>query len=241
MANTVTMFATSSSPRGQIQTQNSGNVFVASNGTVLINPLDVAAFLNLGFIIGSTQHVNYQTPGAPGVASAVVTVASVSISAGSTTLTIAAQPIVPRQLQAVIDPGTLAISAGTLTLTYVGNDGAVHADALSLVTAVSTLLTVATSFGVEHLTSAIITGLAGGVGWLRGIGTNGVLALPVPAGAASIVGTRESIISTSTLGISTGVDEAVGSVVPSSGLWTPTTAPNATQMLSIGYNYVAAG
>lgn len=241
MANTVVMFATAASPRGQIQLPNSGTVFVASNGSVSVNPLDVLTMLQLGFTVGTTRHNSYQTPGVPGAASAVVYVASVSISAGNTTLTIAAQPIVMRQMQAVIDPGTLAISAGSLTLTYTGNDGQTHVDVLALTTALSTLLTVVTTYGVEHLTSAIITSLSGGVGWLRGIGSNATLAVPTDSGAANIVGTRESIISTSTLGISLGVDETIGSIVPSTGLWTPTTAPNATQMLSVGYNYSSPG
>lgn len=237
MTANVTMFAPTGSG-GSIQTDNSGVVFVKSDGTVSVSPLDVNTLAKLGFKIAAVTHRVYTTPCPPGVASATVTVASVSVSAGSTTLTIAAQPIVPRQLQAVIDPGTLAITAGNLVLTYTGNDGQTHVDTLSLVTAVSTLVTVATSFGVEHLTSAIISGLVGGVGWLRGIGTNTALALPLDSQFASLSVTKETLISTAqTTAVSSGVDETVGSITSSNGLIIPTTVPNVSQNLSFGFNF----
>ena len=234
----VTMFAPAGSG-GSVQTDNSGTVFVASNGTVSISPLDVPTFQKLGFKIATTRHAVYTTPAIPGVALATETVTSVSLANG--TLTIAAQPVVPRPLQAVIDPGAAAITAGVLTLTYTGNDGQTHVDALSVVVALASVLTIQTSYGVEHLTSAIVTGLVGGSSpKVRGVGTNPTLALPVDGQFASLTVTKETIISTTiTTGITTGVDETVGSVLPSMGCIIPTTAPNASQLLSFGYNYLA--
>lgn len=239
---TVTMFAPVGSG-GVIQTANSGNVFVKSDGTVQVDARDVTELQRAGFQIAAVRHANYTTPGAPGAASATAAVASVAISAGASvaagqTLTVAAQPVVPRQIQAVIDPGTLAITGGNLVLTYLGNDGQTHIDSLPLTTALSTLLTVTSTYGVEHLTSAIINNLVGGVpGWLRGIGWNATLAVPIDPRAASITFSRESVLSTApTTGITTGADEAVGTV-GSNGLIAPTTVPNATQASSFGYSY----
>jgi hypothetical protein len=243
-AATVKMFAPTGAG-GMIETANSGNVFVATDGTVSVNPADVKDLMALGYQFALTTHDWYTTPCAPAAASAAVTVASAALSNGS--LTIAAQPDVPRQLQAIVNPGTTAISAGNLALSYTANDGAPQVDNFSLVmvagAAAGTIkATFQTSKGVEHLASAVVSGVVGGTTPAIQIGTNALLALPVSPRFQDFAVTKETAIAVAaTSGLSTGTDETVGTVTASGGLIAPTTAPDGTHALSFGYNYVSPG
>ena len=127
----VKLFAPASAG-GSIQTPNSGVVFVASDGTVSVQAQDVAALIAAGFQFAVTAHRQYNTPGAPAIASANNIVSSVALSTGS--LTIAAQPDVARQLAVVVNSGTVSLSSGLVTLVYAANDGTTVTDSLGFAT-----------------------------------------------------------------------------------------------------------
>lgn len=240
---TVRMFAPTG-VGGQIQAIN-GTYFVGADGTVYVNAADVQYMQSLGFQFALSDHRIFTTPGAPVAASTSVTVSSVSLTVGS--LTVAAQPDVPRQLQAIVYPGTVAISAGVLTMTYTANDGTTQVDALSLVmgtqaagTAGGTLFT---TKGVERLASAIVSGLTGGVSPGIVVGSNGYIAVPVPARFVDFAPTMEKKMTPTagTLGLSVPSDDTVPTLYTSGGLISPTTAPDGTHWLSLGYNVVFPG
>lgn len=241
---TVKLFAPAGSG-GSIQTAFSGTVFVQSDGTVTVDARDVANLVQLGYEFAITRHAVYVTPCMPIAAAAAVTVASATISNG--TLSIAAQPDVPRQLQTIINPGTTAITAGNLALTYTANDGTTQVDNSSLIMAAGAAAgtitaTFTTSKGVEHLTSAIVTGLVGGTTPGIQVGVNAVIALPLDPRFVDLVVTKETKMAiTATSGVSTGTDEAVGSVIASGGLITTTSAPNAALYFALHYTWVMPG
>ncbi len=230
---------------GQIQASN-GTYFVASDGTVTVNAADAASLVALGFEFAVTDHRTYNTLGAPVALSATVTVASTSLTVGS--LTIAAQPDVPRQLQAVIFPGSAAITAGTLTLVYTANDGTTQTDALAIVAAslgVGTAgQTLTTTKGVERLASVTVAGLTGGVSPGIQIGTNNYIGVPVPPRFVDFAVTSEKKMTPTagTLGLTVPSDDAVPTLLIAAGaLVTPTTVPDGTHQLSIGYNVTYPG
>lgn len=210
--------------------------FIAADGTVGVDPSYVPVLLRAGFKVAALRHVTYNTPGSPAAKAVGAGVASVALANG--TLTVAGQPSMARQYELRVDPGAAAITAGVATVTYTANDGSTQVDVLSLITGSGVLKTIKTSKGVEHLTSAIVTGLAGGSTPKVELNTNDTIALPIPLQVGSISVTRESVISTTTIGISTGANEAVGTQ-GDNGLITPTTIPNSTQQLSFGYSYYA--
>lgn len=208
---------------------------------------DIGIFLNSGFSFAARAHRQYNSPGAPAAASAAVTVASTSLSAGS--LSIAAQPDVPRQLQVVVGAGSLTLSAGgNLALTYSANDGTTQTDNLAYGgIASSATETLTTTKGVEHLTSVVNSAVpaAAAANSYLFIGTNGVLGLPVDTGFASTqfsVNKETKITATAgTLGLSVPADETVGTVTASGALVAPTTAPDGTHQFSFEYSYAYPG
>ena len=229
---------------GQIQAPN-GTYFVASDGTVAVNAADVASLVALGFEFAVTDHRNYVFPGAPVAQSATVTVSSTSLTVGS--LTIAAHPDVPRQVQAVVFPGG-AITAGTLTYVYTANDGTTQTDALSLVMASQSTgvagATLATTKGVERMTSVTVAGLTGGVSPGVQAGTNNYLAVPVPPRFVDFAVTSEKKITPTngTLGLTVPSDDTVPTLLITAGaLVTPSTVPDGTHGLSFGYNVTYPG
>lgn len=215
---------------------------VASDGTISnVNYADVGPLLEAGFLFAISRHNQWNVP-TPVAASAAVTVASTSLSAGNT-LTIAAQPDVPRQLQAVINSGSATLSAGgNLQMVYTANDGTTQTDNLAFggIAATSTQ-TLTTTKGVEHLTSAEVTVAPSGAAANAGvqIGTNGVLALPVDPGFVDFTVTKETKVTPTngTLGLSVPADETVGTVTASGALIAPTQAPDGTHSFSFGYSY----
>lgn len=231
---------------GQIQASN-GTYFVASDGTVTVNAADVASLVSLGFEFAVTDHRIYAFPGAPVASSATTTVSSTSLTVGS--LTIANQPDVPRQLQAVVFPGTSSITSGTLTYVYTANDGTTQTDVFPLTgmasqTAGSAGATLATTKGVERLTSATVAGLTGGTSPGVQVGTNNYLGVPVPPRFVDFAVTSEKKASpaVSSTGLSVPSDDAVPTLVIAAGaLVTPTTVPDGTHQLSIGYNVTYPG
>lgn len=248
MAVNVKMFAPAGFG-GSIQTANSGTVFVQSDGTITVSALDVSDMVRLGFQFAVAGHDRALIAG-PAILNGTVAVGSVALANG--TLTIAAQPDVPRQLAAVVYPGTTSITAGNLALTYVGNDGLTQIDSLSLVCANQASLavaglTVTSTKGVEHLTSAVVTALAGGTTPGIQIGTNNFLAVPVPPKFVDFAVTKESTIkgtvTSSSQCLSIAADEAIASVtvVASGALVSPVTAPNGTLSYSVDYNHLSPG
>lgn len=232
---------------GSILTANSGTVFVQADGTVSVSALDAADLIKLGFQWAVVQHGVYAPPAAPAALSVAGIVTSVSISPGSTSLTIAAQPDVPRQLQVLFACGSPGLS-GVMQLTYIANDGTSVVDSLAFASA-ATLhagqlgVTLTTSKAVETLTSAFVLGLAGGSALSnRGvqIGTNGFIGVPVSSRFVDFAVTKEMVITTtvtsSSQGLSTASDEAVGSVIPSGALISPTTSLDGTHLFAFNYN-----
>jgi hypothetical protein len=232
---------------GVVQGRSGTTYTIASDGTISsVSPLDVDALINDGFLFAIPRHNTAVIP-APVAASAGVTVASVALANG--TLTVAAQPDVPRQLQIIVNPGTTAISAGNLAMTYTANDGTAQVDNFSMVMAAGAaagtiVTTLSTSKGVEHLASAVVTAMSGGTSPAIQIGTNNYLALPVDPGFVDFAVTSEKKITPTagTLGLSVPADNTVSTVAISAGaLYTPTTVPDGTHSLSIGYNYTYPG
>ena len=234
---------------GSLLTANSGTVFVQSDGTVTVSALDANDLIKLGFQFAVVQHGVYAPPAAPAAASQAATVTSVSLSAGSTSLTIAAQPDLPRQLQALVSCGSPALS-GVLQMTYVANDGTTVVDSLAF-TSAGTLAagqigaTLATSKAVEKLVSAIALGITGGSSQGIQIGTNTSLGIPVSPRFVDFAVTKESRItvagtvnsSSVATSLITAADEAVGTVNAAGAMIIPTgVAPDGTHLFSFSYN-----
>lgn len=186
---------------------------------------DIGSLVRNGCVYAIPGVNFYQLPAAPAAASVAAYVASVALANG--TLTLAAQPDVMRQVQIVVGAGTAAISAGVLALTYFASDGTSTVDPLPLATAASGTTTLMSSKGVMKLTTAIVTGLAGGASPYIFAGSNGNLALPLPLVSTSAVIGKET---------NTGSDVAVGSVSPG-GVWTPHAAPNGTITFGAGFSW----
>ncbi len=230
---------------GVIQTNNSGNVFVQSDGTVTVQATDALDLLKLGYEYANFGH-NYYTVQGAAVASVAATVTSTSLTAG--TYAIAAQPDYPRQLQVQTSPGTTSISAGTLTAVYLANDGTTQTDSFSLAQSAQAAAntignTQTTTKGVEHVVSFTVAGLTGGTSPGIQIGTTNYLGMPVPPRFAGFAVTKETkIIPTAgSLGLQVASDETIGSVIASGGLVQPTTAPATSFGLSFGYTYFYPG
>lgn len=210
---------------------------------------DIDLMEKAGFVIAGKAHRVYSPLAYPAAASQAVTFASAALSNG--TMTVAAQPDVPRQLQAIINPGTTAITAGTLALNYLANDGTTQVDNLSLIMAAGAAATtikatLATTKGVEHMTSMIVTGLVGGTSPAIQVGTNTAIALPVDVGfsPATFVITKESKVTMTVSGTLTAqipADEAVGTVTTTGALVVPTTVPAAGIGYVFHYTYAYPG
>lgn len=223
-----------------------GNIYVAAASGLITggtNPStgaftgiqagDVLGLLNSG-VRFSAPRVEWVGPFVPLAASGTRTVANVA--ATNTTLTIAAQPDVPRPIIAVLAPGTLAITAGTLTMTYTAASGAAVTDTFSLVTPLSTSLTLTSSQGVAHLTSAVIAGITGGSSPTIQLGTTAAISLPISNVFAGLTVFKENV---------DNADEAVGTVTTTGSAGAnnlavsvaPTTAPNGTHSYTFGVSY----
>lgn len=230
---------------GVIQTANSGNVFVQSDGTVTVNAQDAPDLIKLGYEWAVLGH-NFFTLQGPAVGAVAATVTSTSLTVG--TYAIAAQPDYPRQLAIQTSPGTTSITAGTLVAVYVANDGTTQTDSFSLVqsaqAAANTIgMTQTTTKGVEHVVSFTVSGLTGGTSPGIQVGTNNFLAMPLPPRFVDFAVTKETKIlpTAGSLGLQVASDETIGSVVASGGLIQPTTLPATSFGLSFGYSYMSPG
>lgn len=215
---------------GTINTQGSGPVTVAADGTIIVNASDVVDLLKLGctFINQSTRW--FETASAPLAANATVIVANVAVT--NAALTIAAQPDYMRPLRAVMAPGAAGVTGGVLTMIYTANDGTTVTDVFSLITPLSTSVIVTTSKAVAHLTSATVSGFVGGSSPTIQVGTIAALGVPLDPGFQDFVVFKENI---------SGANETVGTVNAAGGYITPTSAPNATLLFGFGYSYNAVG
>ena len=116
-------------------------------------------------------------------------------------------------------------------MTYAANDGtAAQVDALSLVTAASTVLTTYLTKGASEIASVVVTNLAGGTSPKIQLDTTAALAIPVPPNAVDVTILKE---------IDAGSDQSTLGTVTNAGIWTPTSAPNATVTYAVAYSSVA--
>ena len=216
---------------GAFQGPNSGSVNAGSDGTFAIDPRDLAFALGAGYVpVRRSSHSFAPMVSAPAAATAGRIVASVALT--NTSLTIANQPDTMRKCQVRVDPGTVAITAGICTVTYAANDGtAAQVDALSLVTAASTLLTVPFTKGALTVASAVVTALAGGASPKIQIDTTAALAVPVPPNAVDVTILKE---------VTAGADSsATLGTITNAGIWTPNSAPNASATYAVAYSSIA--
>jgi len=217
-------------PAGAFQGPFSGTVAANSDGTFTIDPRDQAYALGAGYIPARRETVHYVPKTAPTILTVGQIVTSVALS--NTSLTVANQPDVLRQCQVRVDPGTSAITAGVCTVTYGANDGtAAQVDALSLITAASTLLTVPFTKGVMTVASAVVTGLVGGTSPKVQIDTTAALAVPIPPNCADVTIIKEITDSTD--------NSANLGTLTTAGIWTPHTAPNSTHTYGVAYATVS--
>lgn len=210
-----------------------GGTSAATGAFTGIQAGDVLGLLNSG-VRFSAARVDWLGPFVPLTASATRVVANAALANGVST--IAAQPDVPRPLSTVVAPGTLAITAGTYTMVYTNQNGVAVTDVFSLVTALSTSLTLATSQGVSHLTSGTVAALVGGSSPTIQVGTTVSITLPLPATFASLTVFKENV---------DNADEAVGTVTQTGSVAAgnltaniaTTTVPNGTHSFTFGATY----
>jgi hypothetical protein len=229
-----TPFFTAQCLSGATYTADSlGRISAASN--------DVKDLLNAGCAYSNNAHRVYTTPGAPAAANSSAVINAQTLTANAT-LTIAAQPDVPRQLALVSGQGTATLTAGIVTMSYLANDGTTQTDTFNLGTAATaSAQTFTTSKGVEHLNSAIVgptTGAQGSTVTLS-VGFNNYLALPLDPGSVNLSVTKETKLTPTigTLGLMVPADEAVSTLLISTGMISPTQAPDGTHQLSFGYSF----
>jgi hypothetical protein len=212
---------------GTIETQYSGTVSVGSDGTITVDSRDVATLLAAGaqYVSNSTILQSFR---APRGATAGRIVASATLSSGS--MTIANQPDSPRQCAMVIYTGTSPITAGNYALNYTANDGTSQTDSGSLVATSGLNVTTTTSKGVLHLSSAVISNLAGGGAGGMQINDTNSLSMVVQPGFVDFTVLKENV---------DGADETIGTVASTAASVTPTTAPNATHNFDFAASFVA--
>jgi hypothetical protein len=216
-------------PVGAFQGPFSGTVQAGADGTFAIDPRDQNDALKAGYIPVRRNVWAYQ-PAPSAVAAAAVgqIVASAALANGN--LTIANQPDVMRAIKIRVDPGTAAITAGTLSVTYTANDGTTQTDVISLVTALSTVITPFLSKGALVLQTPVVAGLVGGSSPKVQLDTTAALAVPIPPQSVDVTVLNESH--------DTSVNATLGTIT-NAGLWTPNTAPNATHTFGVTYSTIS--
>jgi hypothetical protein len=227
---------------GIVQGRSGLNYTIAADGSISnVNWADADALISQGFLFAVSRHANALTQGAPAIANATVLMAAQTLVAGAT-LSISAQPDVPRQAQFLfITGGTVTMSAGQITVNYAANDGTTQSDVLNAgASLVSGTVTLSTSKGVEHLNSIVVgPTITGGLNPTVQGGTNNYIAVPLDPGSVDFVLTKETKFTGAAPSV--GTDEAVSTLTTSTGLISPTTAPNGTLAYGFGYNYTFAG
>lgn len=202
---------------------------IPANGQITVPAIDVGSYLAAGARLVRNITRQGSPPVAPRAASAGRIVASAALSNG--TLTIANQPDVPRQLAVRVDPGTVALTGGNVALTYTANDGTTQVDNISAATPASTPATTLTSKGVQSLTSAIVTGVAGGASPKVQVNDTNSISMLVDANY-----TNFTLLSTD----ADGAADGTVAVASSAASYTPSTAPNGTHTYSASYGYSAS-
>ena len=216
---------------GAFQGPFSGSVLQNSDGTFSIDPRDQNDALKQGYIPVRRSTVSYQPEkSTPAVGTVGAIVNSVALANGN--LTVAANPDTMRQCRMRVDPGTTAITAGVCTVTYAANDGtAAQVDALSLVAAASTPISVPFTKGVLTVASAVVSGLVGGASPKIQIDTTAALAVPVPPNAVDVTILKE---------VTAGADTSANlGTITNAGIWTPHSAPNASATYAVAYSSIA--
>lgn len=218
---------------GSINAAQTGAVYTPdANGQFLCDPLDIRFLVLNGFRICGNKTYWYSI--VPAAANVNAQFSSAALSNG--TMAIAAQPDCMRPVKFIAFATSPAITAGLLTLTYTANDGSTIVDTFSLVCALNSSINGTTSRGVSRMTSQIVTGLVGGGSPTIQIGTTASIAVPTNLGAEGITFIKEA----ANTGNNTAMaDEAIGTVVGTYGVITPTTAPAASKTLSFGYTFTS--
>lgn len=207
---------------------NWGNYQAASDGTFTVDTRDVSALLTLGMNYVRIQNQSFTLPLAPPAASVGGVVSSGALSNGTVAVTV--QPTVMRPVNVEVGTGTTAITAGSVAVTYIGNDGVVGTDTLSLICPLSSAVTQGLSRGVDTISSIVVSGVVGGTSpWLR-LSTTAALSVPVAPGTNSVAFTRE---------YDAGATVAVGTPAAALGSIAPTGAPNGTLTYSFLYTSTA--
>lgn len=207
---------------------NYGTYRAAADGTFTVDTRDAPAMLALGMTYVNKIMSMHGLLIAPAAATVGHIVASGALSNG--TLAIAAQTDLPRPVTVEVGTGTLAVTAGSAVVTYMGNDGQTGTDTFSLVCPANGTTTQFLSRGALNITSAVVSGVAGGVSpWLR-MSTTAALSLPVSPNCVDFSVLREYDASATI---------AVGALSPVLGSITPTTVPNGTVTYGFVYSYVA--
>jgi len=201
---------------------------VPANGRVTVTADIVVPLIVAGAKYVGSNARSQAILGAPRAASAGRIVASTALANG--TLSIANQPDVPRQLSVRFDTGTSAVTGGNLALRYVGNDGVDTTENISAVAPASTLLTVTTSKGVVSVTSAIVTGVAGGASPKIQVNDTNSLSVQVDPSFTGVVFNQT---------FADSVAEGQSAVASSAASWTPSTTPNGTHTYGASYSYSA--
>jgi hypothetical protein len=212
-----------------------GNTYTAAASGFISNvaPGDVSALIAAGCRF-SNLRIDWLGPFVPLAAAANRIVTSVAAANGG--LTIAAQPDVPRPLAIVLTPGAAAVTAGSLAVVYNNQQGVAITDTFSLVTGSGVNLTLNTTQGASHVTSAAITAFAGGSSPTIVIGTTASITLPLPGVFANLTVWKENV---------DNADETVGTLTTTGSVAASTltaniattTAPNATHSFTFGVAY----
>jgi len=214
---------------GGIVEGNFGIYQAASDGTFTVDTRDAPSCLQIGMNYISITNLQYAPPIPPAAAAVGGVVSSGALSNG--TIAVSTQPTVMRPVTFEVGTGTGAITAGTATIVYVGNDGQIDTDVLSLVCSASSSVTQYLSRGVVTISSITIAGLTGGTSpWAR-MSTTATLSMPVEPGAVDFTVNRE-YDNNATIAVGALLSTVLGSI-------TPTTAPNATLNYSFSYTYVS--
>lgn len=219
---------------GTIQLPDTGTVVVPTGGFVTIQNSDVLVALRMGMQLVTTQtewafYGNGAANTGPRAASAGRIVSSTSVANG--TLSIANQPDYPRQGDMVLFVGTTNITAGNLALTYTANDGTTQVDNMSLVGTASTNVTTRTSKAIVHLTSAIVTALAGGAAGGIQLNDTNSLGMMVGTNFTNFQVMKENLNS---------ADETVGTVATTAASITPSGVVATSNMFGFAYQYTSA-
>lgn len=206
----------------------SGTVYQCdNNGLVQVNPGDVSAAINAGWIPGQSIQAA-ATYTAPAAASATLVVHASSLA--NSTLVLSAQPTLPRKLSTIMAVTGGTVTAGTLTIIGLTNLGTLATEVQSAAVGTATATTIKSTNGFASVDSAILTGVGGAtITASITIGTAADVGIVLPAKFRALAVNKEFV---------DGATETVGTTDTTAACIALTTAPNATHNYSIYYSYV---